>query len=74
MSGSTSPFQGEKTGSTPVSRSGAPVAQWIEQSRSKRMVGSSTLSRGAMVAVAQWLERLPVEEDVGGSNPLSHPI
>ena len=26
-----------------------------------------------MVAVAQWLERLPVEQEVAGSNPVSHP-
>ncbi|KKU09494.1 MAG: hypothetical protein UX13_C0039G0014 [Candidatus Woesebacteria bacterium GW2011_GWB1_45_5] len=26
-----------------------------------------------MVAVAQRLERLPVEQEVGGSIPLSHP-
>lgn len=27
-----------------------------------------------MVAVVQWLERLLVEQDVAGSNPVSHPI
>ena len=27
-----------------------------------------------MVAVAQWLERLPVKQDVAGSNPASHPM
>ncbi len=26
-----------------------------------------------MVGVAQWLEHLPVEQGVGGSNPLTHP-
>ena len=25
------------------------------------------------VAIAQWLERLPVEQDVAGSSPVSHP-
>jgi putative endonuclease len=25
------------------------------------------------VGVAQWLERLPVEQEAGGSNPLAHP-
>lgn len=27
-----------------------------------------------MVAIAQWLERLPVEQDVAGSSPVSHPL
>lgn len=26
-----------------------------------------------MVAIAQWLERLPVEQEVAGSNPVGHP-
>ncbi len=29
---------------------------------------------GVLVAVAQWLERLPVEQEVAGSNLVSHPF
>ncbi len=26
-----------------------------------------------MVVIAQWLERLPVEQEVAGSTPVGHP-
>jgi hypothetical protein len=26
-----------------------------------------------MVGIAQWLERVPVEHEVAGSNPVTHP-
>ena len=31
-------------------------------------------TRGDMVGVAQWLERLAVAQEVAGSNPVSHPF
>ena len=45
----------------------------------KRVVGATRKfsdrngSSPRMVFVAQWLERLPVKENVGGPNPLDHP-
>lgn len=51
----------------------APVAQRIEQARSKRSVGGPIPSRGALVVLAQWLERLSVEEEAASSNLVHHP-
>jgi hypothetical protein len=31
-------------------------------------------ARDHSVAVAQWIERFPAEEEVGGSNPLSNAV
>jgi hypothetical protein len=58
---------------TPPAR--APVAQWIEQLRSKQLVGGSTPLGGASHGgCSSMAERRLVEPHVAGSTPVSHPI
>src|SRR3990172_8346614 len=69
-----SAFQAERQGFEPPHPLQALIAQWLEHSPLKRGVEGSSPSGGTRHGdCSSAVERLPVEEDAMGSNPISHP-